>query len=79
MFESIGGGVIYHTNTKQQKACVTILSDKVDFKTKSISRGKEGDLCSTNIKIFRIFFEFVFLHVFLFKNVYCEIYVYIYI
>lgn len=25
------------------------------------------------------FFEFVFLHVFLFKNVYCEIYVYIYI
>lgn len=48
MFESMGGGVIYHTNTKQQKACVTILSDKVDFKTKSISRGKEGDLIVIN-------------------------------
>ena len=34
---------IFHANGKQKKAGVAILiSDKIDFKTKSITRGKEG-------------------------------------
>lgn len=44
---------ICHTNTKHQKACVTMLSDKVDFKTKSISRGKEGDWIVINWPLYQ--------------------------
>lgn len=36
--------MIYHSNTKHKKAGVTVLPDKTDFKTKSISRDREGDL-----------------------------------
>ena len=34
---------IFHTNRDQKKAGVAILiSDKIDFKTKAVKRGKEG-------------------------------------
>ena len=36
--------MIHHANTKHKKASVTILLDKLDIRTKSISRHKERDL-----------------------------------
>ena len=41
--ESEGWKKIFHANSNQKKAEVSILvSDKIDFKTKTVTRGKEG-------------------------------------
>ena len=44
--------IIYHANGCQKKAGVSIpVSDKLDFKTKTVTRGEEGDYITTQESI----------------------------
>ena len=47
-----GGKKIFHANGNQKKARVAILiSDKIDFKIKTVTRDEEGHLDQSNKKI----------------------------